>query len=169
MKKRTLVSIWILALTVVAIFIFSSCDVTDATDVTPTMTGTWIISDYSEDWDNTTGGEDPWGGGGGGVPEIIIITGTQGGSNEYTCKNYWKQDDPDPIATFILTVTNQWTDSEGNLFIEYTYEWDDFLHIYFYALVKIHADNQTLEANLSLVTYPNELDPMNWYVLFQRQ
>jgi hypothetical protein len=162
MKPSTLVSLPIFVLVVVAIFIFISCE---NGVVTPTLTGTYIISDYSEDWDNTTGGEDPWGGGGGGVPEIIIIS-TGSSSNEYTCQNYLKQGDIDPVSTFTLTVTNQWTDSEGNLFVEYEYELG-ILNVY--VLVKIHSDNQTLEANLSLFTYPSEINPTIFYVIYNRQ
>ncbi len=150
MKTRTLVLIPIFIFVVVAIFIFASCDTTGNgggnDGVTPSIPGTWANPDY----DGISGvGE-------GGNPAKIVMTAISG--NEYTWDIYLNHDDTEAGATVTMTVTNQWTDSEGNLFVEIEgFLLPDPEFVYF--LTKIHADNQTMEFNLSYVDYPAEIDP----------
>ena len=81
---------------------------------------------------------------------------------------YDKYDDTTPALTVPFTVTNEWTDSEGNFFTEsISYPPDPEL---VYVLSKIHADNQTLEYNVSEVGYPTEIDPAGEdYGIYYRQ
>jgi hypothetical protein len=62
-----------------------------------------------------------------------------------------------------------WSDSEGNLF--YNCEFPFMDPAYLYQLLKIHADNQTLERNLSEVGYPTVIDNTagDDYFIFHRQ
>ena len=164
MKTRTLLLIPIFIFVVVAIFIFASCDTTgNGGDVTPpfqaSILGTWANPEY----DGISGvGE-------GGNPAKIVMTNI--GGNEYTWDIYLNHDDTEPGATFTMTVTNQWTDSEGNLFVEIEGLIPD--GELGYCLTKIHADNQTMEFNLSYVDYPTEIDPNEIddsdYGIFYRQ
>ena len=160
MKTRTLVLIQIFIFVVVAIFIFASCDTTGNGDgVTPSIIGTWVNPDY----DGLSGvGE-------GGPPAKVVMTNISG--NEYTWDLYLNHDDTEPQGTVTMTVTNQWTDSEGNLFVEMEGLIPDGFTGY--VLVKIHADNQTLEENISYDDYPTEIDPDEIdgsdYIIFYRQ
>ena len=154
MKTRTLVSIPIFILAVVAIFIFTSCgndNGDDNGDVTPTWIGTWINLDY----DGSVEG-----------PGKIVITHIDG--NDYRWAEYDKYDDPVPGIVVHATLTNQWTDSEGNLFIESIID-PEHPHPGYY-LFKIHADNKTMETNGSEVDYPTEIDPAGEeYYIYYRQ
>ena len=105
MKTRMLVSIPIFVLAVAVIFIFASCD--NNGGVTPSYVGTWINPDYDFSVGVGNAGK-------------IVITHVDG--NDYMCAEYDKYDDPLPGLLFPVTLTNQWTDSEGNLFIESIYD-----------------------------------------------
>lgn len=153
MKNRTFVAIPIIVLAVVVILIFASCD----NAVTPLFEGTWVNSDY----DGMLGGPI-----GEGFAAKMVIKHIDG--NDYTCDLYTNHDETTSTQTVLFTVTNEWTDSEGNLFIEAltTIEPD---HPDIYGLSKLHADNQTMETNSSLETYPTEIDPAGWYGIYYRQ
>jgi len=145
MKTRPLVSILSFVFAAAVIFIFASCD---NGGVTPTFMGTWVNPDYD----------------GTGTPAKMVITHVSG--NDYMCVVYENHDDTEPEGTIPVTVTNQWTDSEGNLFSEAISYADEVI----YGLSKIHADNQTIEVNNSYVDYPTEIDPNDEeYYIYYRQ
>ena len=142
-----IVSIFLLVAAV--IFISASCD---NGAVTPTIVGTWVNSDYD-----------------GGVGENVgkaVIAHVSG--NDYTWTMYTNHDDTVPEMTVAFTVTSEMTDSEGNLIVEtISYPIDPE---YMYSLSKVHADNQTFEANASDVDYPTEIDPAGeGYLIYYRQ
>jgi hypothetical protein len=88
--------------------------------------------------------------------------------NDYQCAIYVNHDDTTPMQTVPFTITNEWTDSEGNLFGEsISYPGDPPV---MYSLSKIHADNQTLVVNTSDIDYPTEIDPAGEdYIIMYRQ
>lgn len=140
MKTGTCILLSIVSLVAAVIFISASCDNNNG-GVTPTWIGTWINPDY----DGSVEGNN-WG--------KMVITHIDG--NDYRWAEYDKYDDPLPGIWIIAALTNQWTDSEGNLFIEAmvdTESPDPMYHLF-----KIHADNKTLETNWSDVDYPTEID-----------
>ena len=143
MKNRTLVLIPIFIFVVVAIFIFASCDTTG--NGAPTFVGTWVTPDN----------------------EKLVVTDT--GDGTFTCVYYENVSDTEPSSTLIMTVIDEWTDSEGNLFYKIDSTYPD--PAYVYMLIKIHADNQTMEMNLNDVDYPPEIDPAAGedYVIYYRQ
>ena len=148
MKTRTLVLIPIFIFVVVAIFIFASCD--NNGGVTPSFLGTWVNLDY----------------GGGGPPEKVVVTDSGDGTFTFVC--YDTVSDTEPLFTFIKTLTDEWTDSEGNLFCKVEGPQNSE---YFYSLFKIHSDNQTMEVDSSEVDYPTEIVPdgEGYYQIFYRQ
>ena len=149
MRTRTCVLFSIFLLVAAVIFISASCD---NGAVTPSMIGTWVNSDYD-------GGEEENGG-------KVVIAHVDG--NDYTWTIYTNHDDTVPEMTVPFTVTSETTDSEGNLFVEViSYPGDPE---YMYSFSKIHADNQTLEYNVSEVGYPTEIDPAGEdYGIYYRQ
>ena len=159
MKTRTLVLIPIFIFVVVAIFIFASCDTTGNGDGaetpggTPTLAGTWGNPDYD--------------GAVGGPPGKTVIT--DNGDGTFTFVAYDTVSDTEPLATMIKTVTDEGTDSEGNLF--YKAEGPQVDPAYVYTLIKIHSDNQTMEVDSSEVDYPTEIVPdgEGYYQIFYRQ
>jgi hypothetical protein len=88
--------------------------------------------------------------------------------DDYLCAMYVNHDDTTPEQTVPFTLTNEWTDSEGNLFVEsISYPGDPPVMC---SLSKIHADNQTLEVNTSDIDYPTEIDPAGEdYLIMYRQ
>jgi len=143
MKTGTLVSILIIVLVVAlaAIFIFISCN---NGGVTPTIVGTWV---------------DPDGG---------KAVATDNGDGTFTMESYDSVSDTVPSVTLIMTLTDEWTDSEGNRFYKMEGPYPDPEYAYY--LFKIHADNQTAEINISHDDYPTEIDPYGEdYVIMYRQ
>jgi hypothetical protein len=150
MKTRMLVSITVFVLVAAVFLIFPSCG-NDNGDMTPTWIGTWINPDY----DGTVEG--------GGKIKISYLVG-----DDYRWAEYDNSYDPSPGIWIVATVTNQWTDSEGNLFIEAIVDTESPNPDY--RLCKIHADNQTMEMNVSEVDYPTEIDPAgDEYYIYYRQ
>jgi len=149
MRTRTCVLFSIFLLVAAVIFIFASCD---NGAVTPSYVGTWVNSDY-----DGTSGE-------GGAPAKVVVTKTS--DTVFTVELYLNHDDTTPYETTTQTVTDEWTDLEGNIFLEIVFEaGGDTL----YSLSKLHADNQTLENALSLTDYPTTIDPNGWYSIHYRQ
>jgi hypothetical protein len=130
------------------IFISASCD----NGVTPDIVGTWVNSDYD-------GGAEENGG-------KVVIAHVDG--NDYTWTIYTNHDDTVPEFTVPFTVTDESTDSEGNLIVKaMSYPGDPSV---VYSFSKIHADNQTMEYNASEVGYPTEIDPAGEdYGIYYRQ
>jgi len=150
MKTRTFVFILILVLAVSVVFVVS-CDnggvippSSGTSDISTTLSGTWINPDY----DGTMFQEN-------GNPAKVICTHISG--NDYTWDFYFFHDDEVPIDTITWTLTDQWTDSEGNVFTRWYRDIGDGEHAY--GLAKIHADNETMEVMGSNVDYPAEIDP----------
>jgi hypothetical protein len=110
---------------------------------------TWVNPDYD----------------GTGTPAKTVST--DNGDGTFTVKSYDNVSDTVPTDTFTLTLTDEWTDSEGNLFLKIE-GWFPGAE-YLYELVKIHSDGETLEATLSDVDYPTEIDPTGWYAIYYRQ
>ena len=160
MKNRTLISISIFVVVVAVIIIFVSCNTTgngDGNGVgtpggTPTLAGTWGNPDY----DGAVGGP---------LGKTVI---TDNGDGTFTFVAYDTVSDTEPLATMIKTVTDEGTDSEGNLF--YKAEGPQVDPAYVYTLIKIHSDNQTMEVDSSEVDYPTEIDLDNdYYGIYYRQ
>ncbi len=155
MKTRTLLVIPIFIFVVVAIFFFASCTTTGNGDGaetpggTSTISGTWVNPDYD----------------GEGYPAKAVVT--DNGDGTFTVVMYITVSDTEPFGTVTMTVTNQWTDPEENLFLEVEgIESDELI----YELIKIHADNQTMEVNISYDGYPTEIDPdSEEYQIYYRQ
>ncbi|KKL50478.1 hypothetical protein LCGC14_2305090 [marine sediment metagenome] len=115
----------------------------------PSVSGTWVNPDYD----------------GEGYPAKAVVT--DNGDGTFTAVMYETVSDTEPFDTITMTVTNQWTDSEGNLFLEVEGIVSDEV---IYELIKIHADNQTMEVNISYDGYPTEIDPAGEeYQIFYRQ
>ncbi len=153
MKTRTLFVIPIIIF-VVAIFFFASCTTTGDENgavtpgVTPTLAGTWVNPDYD----------------GEALPAKVVVI--DNGDGTFTGSNYDTVSDTEPSLTSIVPVTDEWTDSEGNLF----YKVDLPAPIDMYELIKIHADNQTIEVNMNEFEYPTEIDPADEsYGIYYRQ
>ena len=139
MKTRTLILTGIFVLAVAVIFIFASCE---NGGVTPTIVGTWVDDGKLEVTDN--------------------------GDGTFTTLSYDTVSDTVPSLTVIMTMTDEWTDSEGNRFYKMEGPYPDPEYAYY--LFKIHADNQTMEINISHDDYPSEIDPYGEdYVIFYRQ
>ena len=150
MKTRTLVSILIPVLVVAISFIYTSC----ASDgVTPSFVGTWVNSDYD--------GVYPLGPG----AKAVI---TDNGDGTYTNKIYVNVSDTEPAETQTATVTEEWTDSEGNLFMKAVVSTTGGP---LYCLCKVHADNKTYEGQADTDDYPTVLNPLdpNYYAIYSRQ
>jgi hypothetical protein len=144
MKTRTCAWLSIFMFVAAVIFIFASCD----NAVTPSMIGTWVNSDYDGDEGK------------------IVIAHVSG--NDYTWTSYVNHDDSEPDYTVNFTVTSEITDSEGNLIVQSLAYPIDPEVAYVYSMV--HADNQTLESNISFVDYPTEIDPLGEdYLIMYRQ
>jgi len=130
------------------ILISAQCD----NGVTPSYIGTWINPDYD---------------GGVGDSGKMVITHVSG--DDYLCTMYVNHDDTVPEQTVPFTITNEWTDSEGNLFGEsISYPGDPPV---MYSLFKIHADNQTMEGNVSDIDYPTEIDPAgeDYFIMYRQE
>ena len=157
MKTKTLVVIPIFIFVVVAIFFFASCNTTGNGDgngdgngaETPfgvlTLAGTWGNPDYNADV--------------GGPPGKFTYTVNDDGT--WTAVLYNTVSDTEPVYTMILTVTDEWTDPDGNLF--YKAEFEFVSPEYLFELIKIHADNHTMEINMNEFEYPAEIDLDNDY------
>jgi len=145
MKTRTLVFICISLVVAAVILMSGSCD---NGVVTSSMVGTWINSDYDGD-----------------EGKIVIAHVS---NNDYTWASYVNHDDSEPDYTVNFTVTSEITDSEGNLIVQSLAYPSDPEVAYVYSMV--HADNQTLESNISFVDYPTEIDPLGEdYLIMYRQ
>ena len=158
MKTKKVVLIPILLFVVVAIFFFASCTTTGDENGavtpggTPTLVGTWGNPDY----DGAVGGP---------LGKAVI---TDNGDGTFTFVAYDTVSDTEPLATMIKTVTDEGTDSEGNLF--YKADGPQVEPAYVYSLIKIHSDNQTMEVDSSEVDYPTEIDLDNdYYGIYYRQ
>ncbi len=116
------------------------------------MLGTWVNSDYD--------------GGAGENVGKVVVSHVEG--NDYIWTMYTNHDDTVPEGTVSFTVTSETTDSEGNLMIKaISYPGDPPV---MYSLIKIHADNQTMEVTISFVDYPTEIDPTGEdYLIYYRQ
>jgi hypothetical protein len=131
----------------VSFFLLTGCPT--APVVTPTIVGTWVNSDYN-------GLEGPY------AKMEYIDTG----AGTYTIKMFINDTDTLPDITGTGTKTEEWTDSEGNLFLKIEMDIGTTL----YALMKIHANNQKLEGVSSDSDYPTEVDPLHpTYAIYDRQ
>jgi hypothetical protein len=148
MRIRTCVLSSIFILVTAVIFISASCD----NSVTPSIVGTWVNSDYDGGVGDNTG--------------KAVIAHVDG--DNYTWAGYINHDDTVPEYIVPFTVTNESTDSEGNLIIQsLSYPGDPPI---MYSLSKIHADNQTMEGNVSDVDYPSEINPAggDYFIMYRR-
>jgi hypothetical protein len=130
MKTRILVLL-ILLIPSVLFFLGGSCD-SNGGGVTATMTGTWVNPDYDE------------------VENSAKSVSTDNGDGTFTVANYDTVSDTEPKETFTVTLTDEWTDAEGNVFLK-IYFMDNGEHIYM----------------LSDVDYPTEIDPDRADELYQ--
>ncbi len=158
MKTRTLFVIPIFIFVIVAIFLFASCTTTGDENGavtpggTPSFVGTWVNLDNE-------GVE--------GSPAKFVSTDNSDGTVTSVC--YDSVSDTVVLFTITLTVTDEWTDSDGNLFLKLEGD-TPFDPDYLFELIKIHADNQTMEVNADEFAYPTEMDPDNdYYAIWSRQ
>lgn len=152
MKTRTCVLSSIFLVVLAMIFIVSSCE----NGGTTSILGTWVNS-YYDGWSSSDELVS--------IPAKLVVTEADG--KNYQVASYDNHDDTVPGLIALLPVTDEWTDSEGNLFISARFE-DDDETIYF--LIKIHADNQTFEWARTYDDYPTEIDPTDEeYCILYRQ
>jgi hypothetical protein len=111
------------------------------------LAGTWINPDYD----------------GTGSPAKTITT--DNGDGTFAAELYAYVSDTVPMATITVVVTDQWTDSEDNYWLNAINMMGD---VDLYQLTKIHSDGQTLETTLDDVDYPTEIDPSGWYSVYYR-
>jgi hypothetical protein len=140
--KRLMCIISIICISSLFFFIFTGCPSTGSNGgVTPSLVGTWVNSDYEADYPSTP------------TPKAVI---TDNGDGTYTEKIYATVAATVSDETFILTLSEEWTDSEGNRFLK-VFEPINGM----YALGKVHADNKTLEGNNNYVYYPTAIDQLD--------
>jgi hypothetical protein len=106
--------------------------------VTPSLYGTWVNPDYNGVSDD--------------YYEKIELT--DNGNGTYTEKLFENDFDTVPVITAIATVTEEYTDSSGNLFVKSEADFGGPTYI----LTKVHADNTTGEANWDYSAYPTEIN-----------
>ena len=146
--KRLMCIISIICISSLSFFLFTGCPSTGGGG--PSFAGTWVNSDYD--------GQYPVG-----VPAKTVIT--DNGDGTYTCEIYVNVADTIPYETITMAPDDEWTDSEGNLWVKgYLSLWSA------YYLMKVHSDNKTQEGDADPSTYPTVIDPLsNNYSIRYRQ